>query len=38
MNKEQNEAFSNTNYLVFGMREPMPLKNGVVVDASVLEN
>lgn len=35
---EQNEAFSNTNYLVFGMREPMPLKNGVVVDASVLEN
>lgn len=35
---EQNEAFSNTNYLVFGMREPMPLKNGVVADASVLEN
>ena len=35
---EQNEAFSNTNYLVFDGGEPMPLKNGVVVDASVLDN
>ena len=35
---EQNEAFSNTNNLVFDGGEPMPLKNGVVVDASVLKD
>lgn len=35
---EQNEAFSNTKYLVFDRGEPMPLKNGVVVDASVLKD
>ena len=35
---EQNEAFSNTNYLVFDGGEPMPLKNGVVVDASILKD
>ena len=35
---EQNEAFSNTNNLVFDGGDPMPLKNGVVVDASVLKD
>ena len=35
---EQNEAFSNTNNLVFDGGESMPLKNGVVVDASVLKD
>lgn len=35
---EQNEAFSNTNNLVFDGGNPMPLKNGVVVDASVLKD
>ena len=35
---EKNEAFSNTNYLVFDGGEPMPLKNGVVADASVLKD
>lgn len=35
---EQNEAFSNTNNLVFDGGEPMPLKNGVVVDASILKD
>ena len=35
---EQNEAFSNTKYLVFDRGEPMPLKNGVVADASILKD
>ena len=35
---EQNEAFSNTNNLVFDGGKPMPLRNGVVVDASVLKD
>lgn len=36
---EQNEAFSNTNYLVFGKGgEPMPLVNSVPFDASVLKD
>lgn len=35
---EKDEAFSNTKYLVFSLGEPMPLKNGVVVDASVLKD
>ena len=35
---EQNEAFSNTNYLVFDREEPMPLVNSVPFDASVLKD
>lgn len=35
---EQNEAFSNTHYLVFSRGEPMPLVETVPFDASVLEN
>jgi hypothetical protein len=36
---EQNEAFSNANYLVFGKGgEPMPLVNSVPFDASVLKD
>lgn len=35
---EQNEAFSNTQYLVFSREKPMPLVETVPVDASVLEN
>ncbi|SHI61226.1 hypothetical protein [Fibrobacter sp. UWP2] len=35
---EQNEAFSNANYLVFDREEPMPLVNSVPFDASVLKD
>ena len=35
---EQNEAFSNTHYLVFDREEPMPLVETVPVDASDLNN
>ena len=34
---EQNEAFSNTNYLVFDGGEPMPLAKAILVDASDLD-
>lgn len=34
---EQNEAFSNTNYLVFDREEPMPLAKAILVDASDLD-
>ena len=35
---EQNEAFSNTHYLVFSRGEPMPLVEAVPVDASDLND
>ena len=35
---EKNEAFSNTNYLVFDGGEPMPLKNGISVDGFVFKD
>jgi hypothetical protein len=35
---EQNEAFSNTHYLVFSRGEPMPLVETVPVDASDLND
>ena len=35
---EQNEAFSNTHYLVFSRGEPMPLVETVPVDASDLDD
>lgn len=35
---EQNEAFSNANYLMFDREEPMPLVNSVPFDASVLKD
>ena len=35
---EQNEAFSNANYLVFDREEPMPLVNSIPFDASVLKD
>ena len=35
---EQNEAFSNANYLVIDREEPMPLVNSVPFDASVLKD
>lgn len=35
---EQNEAFSNTQYLVFNREKPMPLVEAVPVDASDLDD